>query len=59
MSYEKTLSYPTDKYPFQELMKKVLQHEGDLRKAHTLIQESNSWDQITFQNEMEDSAGQS
>lgn len=50
-SYEKILTYPTDQYPFQKVMKKVLQYEGDLTKAHTLIQESQYWDQITFQND--------
>ncbi len=51
MSIEKTLSYSTEEYPFQEVMKKVLGYDGDLTQAHTLIQDSAKWDQITFQND--------
>ncbi len=51
MTYEKILTYSTEEYPFQEVMKKVLGYTGDLTQAHTLIQESSSWDQITFQND--------
>ena len=50
-THEKILRYSMDRYPFQEVMRKVLQYDGDLTKAHNLIQESNSWGQITFQND--------
>jgi hypothetical protein len=51
MTFEKILSYPTDIYPFQDLMKKVLNYEGDITQVHSLIQDSTQWDQITFQND--------
>jgi hypothetical protein len=51
MTHEKILSYSTDEFPFQDVMKKVLGYEGDLTQVHTLIQEAASWDQITFQND--------
>lgn len=51
MTYEKILSYSTEEFPFQDVMKKVLGYEGDLTQAHTLVGESTHWDQITFQND--------
>ena len=50
-THEKILTYSPDIYPFQEIMKKVLQYDGNLSKAHTLLEESASWEQITFQND--------
>lgn len=51
MSIEKTLTYPTDEFLFQPLMKKILGLEGDLHDAHRLIHDSSEWEQITFQND--------
>ena len=51
MSQEKVFSYSITEYPFQEIMKKILGIEGDLSQAHTLIQDSTHWEQITFQND--------
>jgi hypothetical protein len=51
MSIEAIYTYDTTIYPFQETMKKVLGLKGDLTQAHTLIQGSTQWDQITFQND--------
>lgn len=51
MTLEQWLPYPTEEYPFQEVMKKILGIEGELSQAHTLIQDSMQWEQITFQND--------
>lgn len=51
MTFEKVFDYPVNEYPFQTVMKKVLGLEGDIRQAHTLIQGSTDWNQITFQND--------
>jgi hypothetical protein len=51
MSAEKVLSYSTEEYPFQEIIKKIFHLEGDICQAHTLIEGSSHWDQITFQND--------
>ena len=51
MTYEKVLTFSTSEYPFQELMKKILGLQGDLTQAHTLIEGSTEWDQISFQND--------
>ena len=48
---EAILSYPTEKYPFQETMQSVLgAAEGlTLREAHTLIRGSDAWAPLTFE----------
>jgi hypothetical protein len=51
MTNETYLQYSTVEFPFQETLKQVLEFEGDLQNAHTIIQDSTSWDQITFQND--------
>jgi hypothetical protein len=51
MSLEKVLVFPTTDFPFQEVMKKILDLSGDLSEAHTLIHGATSWQQITFQND--------
>lgn len=48
---EAVYTYDTTLYPFQETMKRVLGLDGDLTQAHSLIQGSSQWDQITFQND--------
>lgn len=51
MSIEKVLTFDVARYPFQELMKKILELHGELQEAHTLIKDAVEWDQITFQND--------
>lgn len=51
MSFEKTFYFSTDKFPFQETMKKVLEYDGDLTQIHTCIPGATEWEQITFQND--------
>ncbi len=51
MTNEAVLRYSTIDYPFQETLKQILNCNGDLREAHTIIQGSTEWDQITFQND--------
>jgi hypothetical protein len=51
MTIEKVFRYSTEDYPFEETLKTILGFEGDLRLAHSLIQGSTEWDQITFQND--------
>ena len=51
MSYEKVFSYSVEEYPFHDVMKEVLGTECNLTKAHTIIEDSVNWEQITFQND--------
>lgn len=51
MTLEKTLTFPKDDYPFQQVIKKILGLEGDLSQAHELVRGAIDWDQITFQND--------
>jgi hypothetical protein len=51
MTSEKTLSFPVDQFPFEELMGKILGLNGNLKQAHRLIEGSTEWSQITFQND--------
>lgn len=51
MSHEKILSYSIDIYPFHKVMQDVLGTTLDLKRSHSLIEESVNWDQITFQND--------
>ena len=51
MTIEKVLHYSTEEYPFQEVLKKVLNLQGDITQAHELIKGSTEWEQITFQND--------
>ncbi len=50
---EAVYTYPTELYPFNDLMKKVLQVPStcSLDKIHTLVQGSDSWEQIRFDND--------
>lgn len=49
--HEAILSYPTEKYPFQAAMQRVLgAAEGfDLRQAHTLVDGSEEWAPLRFE----------
>lgn len=51
MTIEKVFTFSTEEFPFQELMKKILGLNGDLKEAHKLIQGATDWEQITFQND--------
>jgi hypothetical protein len=51
MTAEKIYSFPVEQFPFQQVMSKILGLEGDLKEAHTLIEGSTEWSQITFEND--------
>lgn len=50
---EEIYTYPTDTYPFAELMKKVLTvpADGSLNQVHAIVQGSDQWEQIRFEND--------